>query len=63
MIVFWILVIVGLILMVKWFMQTEKKGKKGSEIESRAIEILNERYAGGEIDKSQFETMKQDLRY
>ena len=63
MFVFWILVIVGLIFMVKWLMQAEKKGKEDGEIESRAIEILKKRYASGEIDKSQFETMKQDLRY
>ena len=63
MIVFWILVIVGLIFMVKWLMQAEKKGKEDGEIKSRAIEILKKRYASGEIDKSQFETMKQDLRY
>lgn len=63
MIVFWILVVVGLIFIVKWLMHTEEKGKEDSEIGSRAIEILKERYASGEIDKSQFETMKQDLRY
>ena len=63
MIVFWILIIVGLILMVKWLMQTEEKGKENGAIESRAIEILKECYANGEIDKSQFETMKQALRY
>ena len=63
MIIFWILVIVGLMFMVKWLMQAEKKGKEDGEIESHAIEILKKRYASGEIDKSQFETIKQDLRY
>ena len=63
MIVFWILIIIGLILIFKWLLQTEEKGKEDSEIGSRAIDILKERYASGEIDKSQFETMKQDVRY
>ena len=61
MIVFWILIIVGLIFMVKWLVQTKEKGKEGGKAGSHAIEILKERYAKGEIDKSQFETMKSDL--
>jgi putative membrane protein len=61
MIVFWILIIVGLIFMVKWLVQTKEKGRENVNAGSRAIEILKERYASGEIDKSQFETMKRDL--
>jgi putative membrane protein len=61
MIVFWILIIVGLIFMVKWLVQTKEKGRENGNAGSRAIEILKERYASGEIDKSQFETMKRDL--
>jgi putative membrane protein len=63
MIVFWIFIIGGLIFMVKWLMKTGENGREDGEIESRAIEILKERYAKGEIDKSRFETMRQDLRY
>ena len=61
MMAFWILIIIGLIFIVKWLVQTKEKGKEGGEAGSRAIEILKERYARGEIDKSQFETMKRDL--
>jgi len=39
MIVFWILVIIGLIFLIKWLIQTNKKREDG-ERESRAVEIL-----------------------
>lgn len=61
MMVFWILIIIGLIFMVKWLVQTKENGREGVKAGSRAIEILKKRYASGEIDKSQFETMKRDL--
>lgn len=61
MIVFWILILVGLVFVIRWLVQaTGKKGDSGQR-GSRAMEILKERYARGEIDKTQFETMKRDL--
>jgi putative membrane protein len=63
MIVFWILVIVALVYLVKWLAQSsrgEKPGVGGSS-GSRAIEILKERYARGEIDKAEFDARKKDL--
>jgi putative membrane protein len=61
MIVFWILIIVGLVFLIRWLIQaTGKKENVGSR-GSRAMEILKERYARGEIDKAQFEAMKRDL--
>jgi putative membrane protein len=61
MIVFWILILVGLVFVIRWLIQAT--GKKGDSIQhgSRAMEILKERYARGEIDKAQFEAMKRDL--
>ena len=61
MIVFWILIIIVLIFLIKWLTQTTKKVREDCERGSRAIDILKERYAKGEIDKSQFETMMDDL--
>jgi putative membrane protein len=60
MILFWIFVLVGLILIIKWLWQMTGREKKlaGS---SRAIDILNERYARGEINKTEFEAIKKDL--
>lgn len=61
MIVFWILILVGLVFVIRWLVQaTGKKGDSGQR-GSRAMEILKERYARGEIDKAQFESMKRDL--
>ena len=61
MIVFWILILVGLVFVIRWLVQTT--GKKGNGVQhgSRAMEILKERYARGEIDRAQFEAMKRDL--
>ena len=53
MIVFWILILVGLVFFIKWLIQST-----GS---NRALEILIERYARGEIDQVEFETMKMNL--
>jgi len=63
MIVFWVLVIIGLVLLIKWLIQATKGEKVvvggGS---TQAIDILNERYAKGEINKEEFEKMKHDLQ-
>ena len=61
MISFWVLVILGLILAIRWLFQAAGRREVGGNTGSRALEILNERYAGGDIDKAQFESMKQDL--
>jgi putative membrane protein len=61
MIVFWIYIIIGLIFLIKWLIQTTKQVRKNCDRGSRAIDILKERYAKGDIDESQFETMKADI--
>lgn len=61
--VFWILVIVGLIFFTKWMIY-DAKGEKFSiqrRSGSQAIDLLKERYARGEIDKTEFEAKKKDL--
>jgi putative membrane protein len=61
MIIFWILILVGLVFVIRWLIQTTSKKGDGSSGESRAMDILKERYARGEIDKTQFDSMKRDL--
>jgi putative membrane protein len=64
-IVVWILIIVGLVLLIRWLVQTTRSEPGASAgagaSTSRALEILRERYARGEIDKAEFEEKKKDL--
>jgi putative membrane protein len=53
---FWLLVIAGLALGVRWFMSQGKEGRSDS-----ALDILRQRYARGEINKEEFEAKKRDL--
>ena len=56
MLVFWGLVIAGLVLGLRWLV-SQGRGAGRDE----ALEILRQRYARGEIDKQEFETRKRDL--
>jgi putative membrane protein len=61
MLVFWVLVIVGLVFLIKWLIRSSKGEAQVPPAGSRALEILKERYARGEIDKVEFEEKKRDL--
>jgi putative membrane protein len=56
MLVFWGLVIAGLVVGLRWLIG---QGRPTSRDE--ALEILRQRYARGEIDKQEFEARKRDL--
>jgi len=53
---FWVALIVGGVLMVKWLM-----GQGGASRGDSALEILKKRYARGEINKEEFDERKRDL--
>lgn len=53
---FWVLVIVGLLVGIRWLIGQARGGRHDS-----AHEILRERYARGEINKEEFEAKKRDL--
>ena len=61
MLIFWGLVIVGLILVIRWLLQASHKDTGPAQSGSRALDILKERYARGEIDRQEFEQKKKDL--
>ncbi|SNQ60671.1 SHOCT domain-containing protein [Candidatus Methanoperedens nitratireducens] len=55
--IFWILVIIGLVLLIKYLW--EGVGTKREQ--ESALEILKRRYARGDISKEEFEEKKKDL--
>ena len=63
MLVFWILVLVGLGLLIVWAARQLGYGGPASIRggASRALEILQERYARGEIMREQYEQMRRDI--
>jgi putative membrane protein len=59
--VFWILLIVGVIYVIKWLATSNRSKDSFLSGGSRALEILQERYARAEIDQKEFEEKKQAL--
>ena len=53
---FWILVILGIVVLVRWLAASSPASTPG-----RALEILKERYAKGELTREQYEQMKREL--
>ncbi|MGQ0526332.1 MAG: SHOCT domain-containing protein [Betaproteobacteria bacterium] len=59
MVLFWILVILGIVILVRWV--SGSSPASGAPPARTALDILKERYARGEIDKREFEEKKRDL--
>jgi putative membrane protein len=61
MVIFWVVIIVGIALLVRWL--TASSGKEaGTSARESPMEILKRRYAAGEIGKDEFEEKKKDLQ-
>jgi putative membrane protein len=59
MLLFWALVILGIIAIAKWLMGAS--GASNATAPKTPLQILEERYARGEIDRDEFEQKKRDL--
>lgn len=60
MILFWALIIFGVVALVKWIFFN---GSSGTGTSGRnALDILKERYARGEINREQYEEMRRNLQ-
>ena len=60
MLLFWGLIIVGLVLVVRWLRDSGRSGT-GAGPGDAPRDILKRRYAQGEISKREYDRMKQDL--
>jgi putative membrane protein len=54
---FWILVILGIVVLARWLTGSPPANGAG-----RALDILKERYAKGELTREQYEQMRRELK-
>jgi putative membrane protein len=59
MLLWWALIIVGIVFLVRWLSSSSRDTQPPSP--DRSLSILRERYARGEIDKSEFDARRRDL--
>ncbi len=62
MLVFWVLVILGIVVLIRWAWTSMGGAAQKGEFAETALDILEKRYARGEIDKEEFEARRLDLR-
>ncbi|MDA0999034.1 MAG: SHOCT domain-containing protein [bacterium] len=63
MIVFWLVVIVGAVALIRWVFISGRNGQAGgSPAAETAADILKKRYARGEINKEEFEEKMRDIQ-
>jgi len=57
-VLWWVLIVAAIVVLIRGVRGRREPGAPG---EDRALAILRERYARGEIDKTEFENRKRDL--
>lgn len=60
MLAFWVAVILGVVLLVRWAMGTTSRATDESRPEN-PLDILRRRYAAGEIDQATYQRMQREL--
>lgn len=60
MVIFWVAIIIAVIVLVRWAMKSGTIGHGIGKDES-ALDILQKRYARGEISREEFEAIKKDI--
>ena len=57
----WLIVLVLICIVIYFLVQSSKSKSSAGPISETPLDILKKRYAKGEIDKEEFDRMKQDL--
>lgn len=60
MLLWWVLIIVGIVVLVRWLVGSSRDSHGGAP-DKTALDILKERYARGEINRETYEQMRRDL--
>jgi len=55
MLLWWVLLVLGIAVLAKWLLGSRREGG------DRALDVLKERYARGEIGKEEYEQKRRDL--
>ena len=62
MVLFWILLIIGIVALIKWLLSSgHQRPSEPRDGRRTALDILKERYARGEIDHEEFEERRRRL--
>lgn len=62
MLLFWIVIILGIVALARWLWNSAPGGTDKSASERhRALDILDERYARGEIDEDEYQEKRRHL--
>jgi len=61
MILFWALIVLGIVALVRWLQEQSQSERNQGRADRTPLEIVQERYARGEIDRNEYEQKKRDL--